>query len=88
VTFRDFLLAWFADSRDNVVENSSSQETLTYDEAKEHILNLPSNHQCLPVASSKNPKPHHEANGISSSNGKMDEKMNRRSSTSSNSGSK
>jgi hypothetical protein len=38
---RDFLLAWFAESHDNVVENLSSKDTLTYHEAKEHILNLP-----------------------------------------------
>jgi hypothetical protein len=41
---RDFLLAWFAESHDNVVENISSKDHLTYHEAKEHILNLPSNH--------------------------------------------
>jgi hypothetical protein len=31
----DFLLAWFAESHDNVVENLLSKDLLTYDDAKE-----------------------------------------------------
>jgi hypothetical protein len=41
----DFLLAWFAESHDNVVENLFSKDHLTYHEANEGILTLPSNHQ-------------------------------------------
>jgi hypothetical protein len=65
---RDFLLAWFAESHDNVVENLSSKDHLTYHETKEGILNLPSNHRAPSGASSKNSEPQHEANALSSSN--------------------
>jgi hypothetical protein len=85
---RDFLLAWFAESHDNVVENLSSKDHLTYHEAKERILNLPSNHRSPSGASSKNSKPQHEANAVSSSNGKKDKKKKKGSSSSSNSGGK
>jgi hypothetical protein len=54
------------------VENLSSKDHLTYHEAKEHILNLPSNHRSPSGASSKNSKPQYEANAVSSSNGKKD----------------
>jgi hypothetical protein len=66
---RDFLLVWFAESHDNVVENLSSKEHLTYQEAKERILNLAANHRFPSGASSKNSKPQHEANAVSLSNG-------------------
>jgi hypothetical protein len=83
-----FLLAWFTESYNNVVENISSKDHLTYHETKKRILNLPSNHQFPSGASSKNSKPQHEANAISSSNGKKDKKKTKGSSSSSNSGSK
>jgi hypothetical protein len=85
---RVFLLTWFAESYDNVVENLSSKDHLTYHEAKERILNLPSNHHSPSGASSKNSKPQHEANAISSSNVKKDKKKNKGSSSTSNSGGK
>jgi hypothetical protein len=47
---------------------------LTYYEAKERILNLPSNHCSPSRALSKNSKPQHEANAVSVSNGKKDKK--------------
>jgi hypothetical protein len=84
----DFLLAWFAKSHDNVVENLSSKDHLTYHEVKERILNLHSNHHSPSGASSKNSKPQHEANAVSFSNGKKDMKKKKGSSSSSNSGSK
>jgi hypothetical protein len=52
---RDCLLAWFAESHDNVVENLLSKDHLTYHEATERILNLPSNHRSPFGASSKTP---------------------------------
>jgi hypothetical protein len=85
---RDFLLAWFAESHDNVVENLSSKDHLTYHEVKERILTLHSNNPSLSGASSKNSKPQHEANAVSSSNGKKDKKKKKESSSSSNSGGK
>jgi hypothetical protein len=39
----DFLLGWFAKSHHNDVEILTSNVHLTYHEAKEQILNLPSN---------------------------------------------
>jgi hypothetical protein len=84
----DFLLAWFAESHDNVVENLSSKDHLTYHEAKERILNLPSNHRSTYGASSKNSKPQYEANAGSLSNGKKDKKKKKRTSSYSNSGGK
>jgi hypothetical protein len=84
----DFLLAWVAESYDNVVQNLSSKDHLTYHEAKEPILIIPSNHRSPSGASSKNSKPQHEANAISSSNGKKDKKKKKGSSSSSNSGGK
>jgi hypothetical protein len=78
-------LLWFAESHDNVVETLSSTDYLNYHEAKEHILNLPSNHRSPSGASSKNSKPQHEANAVSSSNGKKDKKKTKGSSSSSNS---
>jgi hypothetical protein len=85
---RDFLLAWFAESHDNVVANLSSNDHLTYHEAMERILNLPSNH-CSPCgASPKNSKPQHEDNAVSSSDGKKDKMRKKGSSSSSNSGGK
>jgi hypothetical protein len=84
----DFLLAWFAESHDNVVENLSSKDYLTDHEAKERFLNLPSNHHSPSGAFSKNSKPQDEANAVSSSNGKKDKKKKKGSSSSSNSGGK
>jgi hypothetical protein len=87
-TRRDFLFAWFAESYNNVVEKLLSKDHLTYHEAKEGILKLPSNH-CSPLeAASKNSKPQHGAMAISLSNAKKDEKQNKRYSSSSNSGAK
>jgi hypothetical protein len=85
---RDFLLAWFAECHDNVVENLSSKDHLTYHKAKERILNLPSKYRSPSGASSKNSKPQHEANAVSSSNGKKDKKKKKGSLSSSNSGGK
>jgi hypothetical protein len=85
---RHFLLAWFAESYDNVVEPLSSKDHLTYHEAKEGILKLPSNYRSPSGSSSMNSKPQHEANTIDSSNGKKDKKKKKGSSSSSNSGGK
>jgi hypothetical protein len=85
---RDFLLAWFAESHDNVVENLSSKDHVTYHEAMKRILNLPSNHRSPSGASSKNSKPQHEADAVSSSNRKKDKKKKKRPSSSSNPGDK
>jgi hypothetical protein len=85
---RDFLLAWFAESHDNVVEHLLSKDHLTYYEAKERILNLPSNHRAPSEASSNNSKPQHKANAMSLSNGKKDKKKKKGSSSSSNSADK
>jgi hypothetical protein len=85
---RDFLLAWFAESHDNVVENLLSNDHLTYHEAKERILNLPSNYRSPSGASSKNSKLQHEANAITSWNGKKDKKKKKGASFASNSGGK
>jgi hypothetical protein len=60
---RDFSLAWFAESHDNVVENLYHQKTtLPATRQRTHILNLLSNHRSPSGASSKNSKPQHEAN--------------------------
>jgi hypothetical protein len=85
---RDFLLVWFAESHDNVLENLSSNDHLTYHEAKERILTLHSNHHSPSGASSKNSKPQHEAHAVSSSNLKKHKKKKKGSSSSSNSGGK
>jgi hypothetical protein len=85
---QDFLLVWFAEFHDNVVDNLSSKDHLTYHDAKEHIQNVPSNHRSPSGASFKNSKPQHEANAVSSSNGKKDKKKKTGSSTSSSSGGK
>jgi hypothetical protein len=85
---RDFLLVWIAESYDNVVENLSSKDHLTYHQAHEHILNLPSNYLSPFGASAQNSKPQYEANAVSSSNGKKDKKKKQGSSSSSNSGGK
>jgi hypothetical protein len=85
---KHFLLAWFAESHDNVVEIISSKDHLTYYEAKERILNLASNHHSPCGASSKTAKPQHEANSVSSSNRKTDKKKKKGSSSSANSGGK
>jgi hypothetical protein len=71
---RDFCLPWFAESHDNVMENLSSDEHLSYHKAKEHILNLASNDHSPSDASSKNSEPQHEANAFSSSTGQKYEK--------------
>jgi hypothetical protein len=71
---RDCLWAWFAETYDNVVENQSSKDHVTYHEAKERILNLPSNHRSACGASPKNSEPQHEANPVSSSNHKKNKK--------------
>jgi hypothetical protein len=62
---RECLLAWFTESHDNVVDNVSSKDYFSYHEAKEHILNLRSNHRSPLGASSKTSKPQHEAPNIS-----------------------
>jgi hypothetical protein len=85
---RDFLLAWSAESHDNVVENLSSKDHLTYHEAKERILNIPPNYRSPSEVSSKNSNPQYEANAVSSSNGKKDKKKKKGYSSSSNSGRK
>jgi hypothetical protein len=85
---RDFLLVCFTESYNNVVETLSSKDHLTYQDVKEHILNLPTNHRSLSGASSKNSKPQHEANAVFSTNGKKDKKKKIGSSSSSKSGSK
>jgi hypothetical protein len=85
---RDFLQAWFAESHNNVVEPLLSNDHLTYHEAQKWILNHPSNHRSACGASSKNSKPQHEANGISSPNGKKDKKKKKGSFSASNSASK
>jgi hypothetical protein len=85
---RDFLLAWFAESHNNDVESLSSKDHLSYHEAKERILNFPSNHRSPSGASSKNSKPQQDAKAVSSSNGKKDKKKKKESSSSSNSGGK
>jgi hypothetical protein len=85
---RDFLLAWFAEFHDNIVENLLSKDNLTYYKAKERTLNLPSNHYSPCRASSKNFKPQYEANAVSSSNGKKDQQKKNGSFSSSNSSSK
>jgi hypothetical protein len=45
----DFLLAWFAESHDNDVEDLLSKDNLKYHEANEHILTLASNHRSSPL---------------------------------------
>jgi hypothetical protein len=85
---RYFQLAWFAESHDNIVGNLSSKDHLTYRDAKEHILNLPSNHRSPSETSSKNSNPHSEANAVSTSNGMKDKTKQKLSSSSSNSRSK
>jgi hypothetical protein len=62
---RDFQLDLFAESHYNVVETLSSKDPLTYHNAKERILNFPSNHRSPTGASSKNSKPQHKANANS-----------------------
>jgi hypothetical protein len=85
---RNFLQTWFAEFHDNVMENLASKDYLTYHEAKESNLNLPSNHRSPSGASSNNSNPQYEANASSALNGKMDKKMKNRSSSSSNLGGK
>jgi hypothetical protein len=75
-------------SHDNVVETLSSKDHLTYHKAKEHILNLPSNHQSPSGASSKNSKPQHEATCRLFVEWKEGQEEEERSFSSSNSGSK
>jgi hypothetical protein len=83
-----FLLAWFAESHDRVIENLLSTDTFTYYEAKAYILNLPSNHRSPSRALSKNSKPQNKANAISLLDSKKDMKKKKGSSSSSNLGSK
>jgi hypothetical protein len=52
---RDFLLAWFAESYDDFVENLLSKDNLTHYKAMERILNLPSNHHTRSRASPRSP---------------------------------
>jgi hypothetical protein len=85
---KDFLLCWFAESQDNDVENLSSQDHLSYYEAKMHIWNLLSNHRSHSGAFSKNSKPQYKAYASCSLHRKKDKKTKNRSSSSSNSGSK
>jgi hypothetical protein len=84
----DFLLAWVAKSHDNVVENISSKDHLTYHEAREFILTLPSNYGSPTGASTKNSNPQYKANAMSSLNGKKYKKNKKGSSSASNSGRK
>jgi hypothetical protein len=63
------LLSWLTESHDNVVENILSTDYLTYHEAMEHILYLPSNHHSPCGASYNNTKPQYEPNDIFLSNG-------------------
>jgi hypothetical protein len=79
---RDFLLAWFAKPHDNVVENLSSKDHLTYHKAKKRILNLISNYRSPSGDSSKNSNPQQVANAISSSNRKKGEQIKKGSSSS------
>jgi hypothetical protein len=58
---RNFLLAWFVESPDNVVQNISSKDHLTCHEAKAPIRNLISNHRSPSRPSSKNCEPQNEA---------------------------
>jgi hypothetical protein len=81
-----FLLAWFTESDDNVVEYLSSKAHLTDHKAKERILTLSSNYHSASGASSKNSKPQNEAKAVSLSNGKKDKKKKKGSSSFSNSG--
>jgi hypothetical protein len=69
-----------------VVGKLSSKDHLTYYEVKERSLILPSNHWSPSRPCSKNPKPQHEANAISSLNGKKPTEKNKASSSYSNSG--
>jgi hypothetical protein len=85
---RHFLLALFTEYDNNIVENLSSNDHLTYHKAKERILILPSNHRSPWGDSSMNSMLHHEANPISSSNGKNDKTKKKGSSSSSNPGHK
>jgi hypothetical protein len=57
VVTRDFLLALFGKSDDNVMKSLSSKDILTYYEAQEHILNLASEYHSSNNASSKTSKP-------------------------------
>jgi hypothetical protein len=84
----DYLLVWFAESYDNVVEYLSSEDHLTCYEAKQGILNLPSNYRSPSGASFKNSKPQYEATAVSLSNKKKDKMKKNGSSSSSNSCSK
>jgi hypothetical protein len=85
---RSFLLAWFPEFHDTVVEKLSSKDHLNYHEAIERILNLPSNHRSPSGAASMTSKPQYESNAISSSNRKKKKKKKNGSSSFSNSGSK
>jgi hypothetical protein len=87
-TKRDFLLVWFAESHDNIVENVLSKDHLTDHEAKDRIVSLHSNHGSPSGAPSKNSKPQHEPNAVSLSNGEKDKKKQKGSFSSSNSGGK
>jgi hypothetical protein len=71
---RDFLVAWFTKSHDNIMENLSSNDHVTYHEIKESILNLPSNHCSPSRASSKNSKLQKKTDTVSSLKGKMDKR--------------
>jgi hypothetical protein len=85
---RDFRLAWFSESDDNVVDYLLSKDHLTYDEVQKRILNLPSYHHSPSKAFSKNSKPLHEAHLISLSSRPKDKKKKKGSGSSSNPGSK
>jgi hypothetical protein len=80
---KGIFLVSFAESHDNVVDNLSSKDHLTYQKAKERIMILPTNYRSPSGASSRKSKPQYEANAVSSSNGKKDKKTNKRSSSSS-----
>jgi hypothetical protein len=82
----DCRLAWVTEFHDNIVENLSSNDTLTNQDAKVHILNLHSNHCLATEASSNYSNPAIEANAISLFNRQKDMNMKKRSSFSSNSG--
>jgi hypothetical protein len=70
------------------MENLWSRDNFTDYEAKNRILNLPSNHRSVSRASSKNSKSQYKANRVSWSNGQKVKKKKTGSSASSNSGGK
>jgi hypothetical protein len=81
---RGYHLGCFAESHDNIVETLSSKDTLTYNETKNHILNLSPTYHSFSEVLSKNPNPQYEANPISLSDAKYNKKLKKWASWSSN----